>query len=65
MKKVKLYPLLALLLMAGGVTMQAQENPSDLTTIYESDSVWLNTIRNYNGKTFLAFGGNQEEKCKV
>ena len=65
MKKVKYYTLLALLLMSGGVTMQAQEIPSDLTTIYESDSVWLNTIRNYNEKTFLAFGGNQEEKCKV
>ena len=55
MKKVKYYTLLALLLMSGGVTVQAQEIPSDLTTIYESDSVWLNTIRNYNEKTFLAF----------
>ena len=59
MKKVQFYALLVLLLMAGGVTMQAQEIPSDLTTIYESDSIWLNTIRNYNEKTFLAFGGNQ------
>jgi len=65
MKKVKLYTLLALLLTTGGVTMQAQEIPSDLTTIYESDSVWFNALRSYNDKMFLAFGGNQEEKCKV
>ena len=45
--------------------MQAQEIPSDLTTIYESDSVWFNALRSYNDKMFLAFGGNQEEKCKV
>lgn len=61
----KIYTLLALLLMAGGATMQAQEYPSDLTTIFESDSVWFNAIRNYDDKTFLAFGGNEEEKCKV
>jgi len=65
MKTPRLYALLALLLMAGGAVVQAQEYPSDLTTIYESDSVWFNTIRNYNDKTFLAFGGNQEENCKV
>ena len=65
MKKVKLYTLLALLLTTGGVTMQAQEIPNDLTTIYESDSVWFNALRSYNDKMFLVFGGNQEEKCKV
>jgi len=64
-KAHKIYTLLAFLLMAGGVTMHAQEYPSDLATIFESDSVWFNAIRNYDDNTFLAFGGNEEEKCKV
>ena len=65
MKTTRIYTLLALLLMAGGVNLQAQEYPSELATIFESDTVWFNAIRNYDNKTFLAFGGNEEEKCKV
>lgn len=65
MKEIRFFPLLALLLMVGEVTMQAQETPSELTTIYESDTVWFNAIKNYDDNTFLAFGGNLEEECKV
>jgi hypothetical protein len=57
MKKVKLYTLLALLLMAGGVTVQAQEYPQDLEVIYKSDSVYVVTVRSIDENTFLAFGG--------
>lgn len=65
MKATRITTLLALLLMVGGATIQAQEIPEDLATIYESDTVWFNAIRNYDANTFLAFGGNLEEKCKV
>ena len=41
MKTTSIYTLLALLLMAGGVTMQAQEYPQDLDIIYRSDSVFV------------------------
>lgn len=65
MKTTRLYTLLVFLLMAGGVNLQAQEYPQNLATIFESDTVWFNAIRNYDTKTFLAFGGNEEEECKV
>ena len=57
MKTTRLYILLALLMMAGGVRMQAQEYPQDLTTIYISESVWIKTIKSIDENTFLAFGG--------
>jgi hypothetical protein len=57
MKNFKFYTLLTLLLMAGGVTMQAQEYPQDLDVIYRSDSVYVVTVRSIDENTFLAFGG--------
>ena len=57
MRTIRIYALLALLVVAGGVTMQAQEYPQDLATIYTSESVWIKTIKSIDENAFLAFGG--------
>ena len=55
MKTTKLYTLLALLLMAGGVTMQGQEYPEDLEVIYRSDYVRVTSVYCIDENAFLAF----------
>ncbi|MBO7616166.1 MAG: T9SS type A sorting domain-containing protein [Bacteroidales bacterium] len=57
MKNNRFIILLALLQMAGGLTMQAQEYPQDLEVIYRSDSVYVITVKSIDENTFLAFGG--------
>ena len=57
MKTTRFYTLLALLMMAGGVTMQGQEYPQDLDVIYRSDSVFVQHTIGIDDNTFLAFGG--------
>ena len=59
MKTTRFYILLALLLMAGEVTMQAQEYPGDLDVIYSSDNVYVTVVKSIDDKAFLAFGGTQ------
>ena len=58
MKNIRLYPLLAFLLMAGGVTMQGQEYPVELATIYSSEDVWIKVVKSIDENAFLAFGGS-------
>ncbi len=55
MKTTRIYTLLALLLMAGGVTMQGQEYPEDLEVIYRSDYVRVTSVYCIDENAFLAF----------
>ena len=55
MKNIRLYALLVLLLMAGRVTMQAQEYPQDLEVIYRSDNVRVTSVYCIDENAFLAF----------
>ena len=50
MKNIRLYTLLALLLMAGGVAMQAQE----LNEIFWSSDSWVSSMAFEDAHTFVA-----------